>query len=214
MKEKIIKSIWLFVIGSIIGYIFEAIVVILQEGHYVVRQGLIYGPFIPVYGIGGVMYYLVLSSIKFKENKKLINILSVFGITMILGGLTEYICSVVQEICFGTVSWDYTHLPFNLGGRTSLLHCSFWGTFGVAYYLLVEPLIKKADPIINNKITLIVTILIATYMIFNIVISSLACFRQYQRRKNIEATNPIQTYLDEHYPDEYLKEIYTNIRER
>ena len=214
MKEKVIKSIWLFVIGSIIGYIFEAIVVIAQEGHYVVRQGLIYGPFIPVYGIGGVMYYLVLSNMKLSKNKTLKDILSVFGITMILGGLTEYVSSLVQEMCFGTVSWDYSHLPFNVAGRTSLLHCSYWGTFGVAYYLLVEPLIRKADPIINNKITLIATLLIALYMILNIVISSLACYRQYERRKNIEATNPIQTFLDECYPDEYLKEIYTNIRER
>lgn len=214
MKEKIIKSIWLFVIGSIIGFIFEAIVVTIQQGHYVVRQGLIYGPFIPVYGIGGVMYYLVLSSIKLDENKKIRNILSVFGLTMLLGGLTEYVSSVVQEICFGTVSWDYSHLPFNLGGRTDLTHSIFWGLFGVAYYLLVEPLIRKTDPIMNNKITLIVTIIIAIYMLLNITISCLACYRQYERRKNIEATNPIQTFLDEHYPDEYLKEIYTNIRER
>ena len=76
MKEKTIKSIWLFVIGSIIGYVFEAIVVIAQEGHYVVRQGLIYGPFIPVYGIGGVMYYLVLSNMKLSKNKTLKDILS------------------------------------------------------------------------------------------------------------------------------------------
>ena len=84
------------------------------------RQGLIYGPFIPVYGIGAVIYYLILNNINIKSKWK------IFLITMVLGGVTEYICSLVQEKVFGTISWDYSYLPFNFNGRTSLLHCTYW----------------------------------------------------------------------------------------
>ncbi|MCI8519198.1 MAG: hypothetical protein HFJ51_03780 [Clostridia bacterium] len=54
-KKKIINELtvifWLFVIGSIVGYIYEMIVVLVQKGCFESRQGLIYGPFTPIYGI-------------------------------------------------------------------------------------------------------------------------------------------------------------------
>lgn len=33
-----------------------------------------------------------------------------------LGDAYEYLCSVFTEIFFGKVFWDYSKLPFNLGG--------------------------------------------------------------------------------------------------
>ncbi len=46
-KKNIIKELiiifWLFIIGSILGYIFEMIVVLFQKGYFETRQGLIYG---------------------------------------------------------------------------------------------------------------------------------------------------------------------------
>ena len=44
------------------------IVVLFQKGYFESRQGLIYGPFTPVYGIGAIIYYLILNNIK-KDNK-------------------------------------------------------------------------------------------------------------------------------------------------
>ena len=71
-KKNLIKELiivfWLFIIGSILGYIFEMIVVLFQKGYFESRQGLIYGPFTPVYGIGAIIYYLILNNIK-KDNK-------------------------------------------------------------------------------------------------------------------------------------------------
>ena len=94
-KENIVKELiiifWLFIIGSILGYIFEMIVVLFQKGYFESRQGLIYGPFTPVYGIGAIIYYLVLNKVKTR------NKLKIFFITMILGGATEYISSFIQE---------------------------------------------------------------------------------------------------------------------
>ena len=34
---------------------------------------------------------------------------------------------------FGTVFWDYSHIPFNLGGRINLLFCFFWGIAAVVW---------------------------------------------------------------------------------
>ena len=118
-KEELIKIFWVFLIGSIIGCIVETLVGIIFDHSFKIRQGLIYGPFIPVYGIGAIMYYFIVSRIK--DTKK------IFILSMFLGGAIEYFCSYFQELCFGTVSWDYSNMFLNIGGRTSLLFCFCWG---------------------------------------------------------------------------------------
>ena len=84
--QKLTKIFWIFLIGSIIGYGLEMIVGLVQNGHFVSRQGLLFGPFIQVYGVGLVAYYLVISNIKKKSYIK------IFFITMLLGGIVEYLC--------------------------------------------------------------------------------------------------------------------------
>ena len=59
--QEVIIIFWIFIIGSVLGYIFEMIVALFQKGFFESRQGLIYGPFTPVYGIGGIVYYIVLN---------------------------------------------------------------------------------------------------------------------------------------------------------
>ena len=67
-KEKLvnqsIKIFWVFIIGSLIGYVVEMIVGLVQNGHFVSRQGLVFGPFAQVYGIGILAYYFVVPKIK------------------------------------------------------------------------------------------------------------------------------------------------------
>ena len=209
MKEKNVKKeltilFWVFIIGSIAGFIFEVTVVFFQKGHFELRQGLIYGPFIPVYGIGAMCYYIVLSKIKIK------NKVQIFLITMILGGITEYLCSFIQEKAFGTISWDYSYLPFNINGRTSLLHCIYWGIGGVLYITYIEPLLNKMIDKTNMKAFDLITIILSIFIVFDISISWMAADRQTERKNNIEPENRLDIFLDKNYPDEYMNRIFNN----
>lgn len=129
---------------------------------------------------------------------------------MILGGLTEYIASYVQEKAFGTISWDYSYLLFNLNGRTSLLHCTYWGIAGILYILYIEPKVEKMRANINKINFKILTSVLSIFMVFNITSSCLAAERQKERRNNIEAENKIDIFLDNYYPDEYMDKIFAN----
>ena len=204
LLEELVIIFWIFIIGSILGYIFEMIVVLFQKGYFESRQGLIYGPFTPVYGIGGIAYYITFKLIKTRNKGK------VFFVSMILGGLTEYIASYVQEKAFGTISWDYSYLLFNLNGRTSLLHCTYWGIAGILYILYIEPKVEKMRANINKINFKILTSVLSIFMVFNITISCLAAERQKERRNNIEAENKIDIFLDNYYPDEYMDKIFAN----
>ena len=207
MKEKInelTKIFIIFMIGSIIGYIVEMIVALVQEGHFESRQGVIYGPFTPVYGIGIIVYYICFKKIKTREKKK------IFLISMLIGGIIEYLCSFLQEKIFGTVSWDYSNWILNINGRTTLIHCTYWGVAGLLYISYIETLIPKIEEKIKKNSIKIITYTVAILMVFNIGISSMAAIRQKERINNIQAKNSIDNFLDANYPDEYMNRIFAN----
>ena len=202
--KKVVKIFWVFVIGCLAGYIMEVAFHFFWTRSFETRQGLIYGPFAPVYGLGTVAFYLILPKIK--------NIFNVFWVSAVLGGVTEYLCSYFQERLFGTISWDYTYMLFDINGRTSLLHCTYWGIAGVIYVSFIEPGIKKLKEHTENPSLQVMTLVLVIFMVFDISISCLASTRQANRRKNILPQNKIDVFLDKHYPDEYMNSIYTNMK--
>ena len=202
--NEIIKIFLIFMIGSVIGYIVEMLVALVQNGHFVSRQGLLYGPFTPVYGIGILVYYMFFSAMK-NRNKGI-----VFISSMILGGITEYMCSYIQEKVFGTVSWDYSEWILNINGRTTLIHCTYWGFAGLLYTSYIEPIIPKIELFVKDHKVKIMASSIAIFMIFNIAISSMAAIRQRERTENIPAQDNMDVFLDNMYPDEYMDEVFEN----
>lgn len=202
--NEIFKVFIIFMIGSILGYVVEMIVALVQNGHFVSRQGLLYGPFTPVYGIGILVYYIFFKIVK-NRNKKI-----VFISSMILGGITEYLCSYIQEKAFGTVSWDYSNWLFNINGRTTLIHCTYWGFAGLLYVSYIEPLIPKIEEVVRNHKVKIMATSVAIFMVFNVAISSMAAIRQKERQENIAANSKIDVFLDNAYPDEYMDEVFEN----
>lgn len=200
--KYIIKLFWVFIIGSIIGYCVEMVVALVQTGNFESRQGLLYGPFAQVYGLGAMAYFIVVP--------KLGNAKKVFIFTMIIGGVVEYLCSYIQEACFGTVSWDYSNLLFNINGRTSLLHCLYWGTFGVIFLKVVYDRVNNLDKYIPKIKFKTVTAVLAIFMVFNITISGLAANRQKERIQNIAAQDSIDVFLDTYYPDHIMNNVYAN----
>lgn len=202
IKKETVKLFWVFIIGSIAGCIVETIVGVIFDHTFHIRQGLIYGPFIPVYGIGAVMYYGIISHIK--DLKK------VFILSMILGGAIEFACSYFQEIWFGTVSWDYSGMFLNIGGRTSLLFCACWGIAGVLFVKYVLPLLRKIENYIGNTKFKWATVLLTIFMIFNIAISCAAGSRQNERMQKLEPQTSFDAFLDKHYPDRLMNKVYSN----
>lgn len=198
----IIKIFWIFVIGSVFGFFAEMLYGLVYTRTLEIRQGLIYGPFIQIYGMGAVAYYILISNIQ--EPKK------AFISGMIMGGTLEYLCSFLQEIFFGTISWDYSHLFMNLNGRTSLLYCVYWGIIAIIYLKMVYPAFQRMEPLVDKVSVKVITVFFMLFMTFDITISCMAGSRQQERRQNIPANHPMDEFLDRAYPDVLLDRIYNN----
>ena len=205
LRSQILKIFLIFFIGSIFGFFIEIVYGLLMDKMLVFRKGLIYGPFIQVYGVGAVAYYLLICKVK--------KPIQLFFAGMIIGGILEYIFSFLQEAIFGTISWDYSGMLLNINGRTSLLYCFFWGLISVIYLKLVFPWVDKLDIFLENKFARFVTYGLLLFMIFDMVISCVAGMRQDARKNQIPPRNKVETFIDNHYPDEFMDKVYVNKKE-
>lgn len=192
---------WCFLIGSIIGFIFESILSYYQMGYIINKQELVFGPFMPVYGIGTIIFMYISKHIK--------SFSMTFLLTFSLGGFIEFFYSLFQELIFGTLSWDYSDTPFNVQGRIALIYCVFWGLIGIISCKFILPYFKTLLYFFKGKFKIITTILII-FIIFNIILTSIALIRQKQRYFNVLNQSFIAKFLDKYYPDKKMDNIFEN----
>ena len=198
------KLVWLFFIGCLLGDITETIFCRITAGVWMSRSSLVWGPFSIVWGFAIAAVTDLLYKYKDRSDRFL------FLMGTALGGAYEYLCSVLSEMVFGTVFWDYSEIPFNLGGRINLLYCFFWGFAAVAWFKIFYPVISgwiEKLPICAGRI---LTWVIVVFMCCNMAVSTMALIRSNERSQGIPAAQSWQQTMDERFPDERMEKIYPN----
>lgn len=168
------------------------------------RSSVVWGPFSLVWGIAIAAATLFLH--KYRDRSD--HFIFIAGACM--GGAYEYVCSVFTELVFGKVFWDYSGIPFNLGGRINLLYCFFWGMAAVVWIKGLYPVLSSWVERIPVKVGKVLSWLLIVFFCCNIAVSSLALIRSDQRARGVPAEHTWQTVMDEKYDDSRLKEIYPN----
>ena len=200
------KLVWLFFIGAFLGDIVETIFCYMTTGTLMSRSSVVYGPFSIAWGIGCAVLTLLLYQYRDRSDR------FIFMFGTLVGGAYEYACSVFTEIVFGTVFWDYSHLPFNLGGRINLLFCFFWGIVAVVWIKMIYPVLSSWIEKITYKKGVIMTWCFVVFMTFNILMSGLALSRYSQRQNGLKAQNSVERYIDQQFPDQRMEKIYPNAK--
>ncbi len=123
MKEyEFIQWLLLFYIFSFFGWIFESSYVSIVN-RKLVNRGFLVGPWIPIYGFGGVLMLFV--ALPFYFNPVL-----VFLVGMTAASILEYFTGMLMEKLFSVKYWDYTGKPFaSKNGYISLPSSLCWGVF-------------------------------------------------------------------------------------
>ena len=199
------KLFWVFFIGCFLGVVVERVWCFVRYGLYEPRVGLIYGPFNLVYGIGA--WALTLALYPFRNRGKIFSFIG----GALVGSAVEYACSWFQEMVFGSVSWDYSSQPFNLNGRICLLYSIYWGVLGVLWIKELYPRMAKLILKIPNKVGKPLTFVLLAFMVFNTVMTGLTTLRWMERCHGIPADNAVEVYFDEHYPNERMESILSNL---
>ena len=87
--------------------------------------------------------------------------------------LWEYIVAVILEKLFKTKYWDYSNHKINFQGRICLTNSIYWGILGVVFICYIHPFISEKLLLVPEYIVNILTIIITTILIVDIIISVL-----------------------------------------
>ena len=171
-----------FVFFSIIGFISEVIYCSLNKR----KSGkALYGPWCPLYGLGGLLIISIVSHVP--ENMFIIYIVSV-----LVASFTEYLVSVILEMIFDMKWWDYSFKKFNLNGRICLENSLLFGVLGILIFYFYLPLKVYMISICDPLLLKIIVYLLFTAMCIDGVITIIEALEvkyRYQLIKKIGLNN-------------------------
>lgn len=126
-----LSLIFLFFFFSFIGWCWEVGYHLVID-HRFINRGMLFGPWLPIYGVGGVMILLVLRHF-FERPGKL------FFMIMLVCGTIEYLTGWALETIWHTRWWDYREYTFQIQGRVSLIGLLIFGTGGLTIVYWIAP---------------------------------------------------------------------------
>ena len=124
----------IFLLGCVVGWIYEEVFYWFSEG-MLRNRGILYGPWLPIYGIGALGIYAL------KPLKK--HPLLLFMLCVVITGAVEYIIGFAGIHFFGLRLWDYRGLFLNIGGIICFRSVVSFGILGLAFHYFFEPMGEK-----------------------------------------------------------------------
>ena len=126
----------LFFIFSVVGWCWEVGLHLVQSGH-LVNRGVLHGPWLPIYGSGGVLVLILLKKVRERP-------VVTFFLTMLICGCVEYATSwVLEMIHHGVRWWDYSGYFLNLNGRVCAEGLLIFGLGGCGFIYILAPLVMN-----------------------------------------------------------------------
>lgn len=200
------KLFWVFFICGLAGDLIETLYVFATAGILMNRSSLLYGPFSVVWAMGGLLAAVVLSPLKEKNDRY------IFIGGFLMGGVYEYMCSVLTELVFGTVFWDYSDMPFNIGGRTNLLFMFFWGIIALVWVKMLFPAVNRIIERIPPVAGMVGTWCLVVIMVLDMGVTGFSMLRYMERHNRQPSQTAVGEFLDHQYPDELVEKRWPNMR--
>lgn len=200
------KIFMIFVIGCIIGTYYEELLYFFKSGHWASRQGVLYGPFNPIYGIGFAGFVLL-----FGKNVETRPWYLTFLYCCLLGGISEYVLSLIGEKMFHATFWDYSQHFLNIGGRTTIPFMLFWGLGGFLFLKFIYPFLAKWIEKIPYSFARYFYPFLLVFLMLDMLLSYTVLVRQALRKDGKPATTIVTKFYDRVYTDERLAKTFPNI---
>jgi len=159
-EELIIKLATLFYLCSIFGYLYELILCYFYSGK-VFSHGILYGPWLPIYGTGAL---LVMLFYKYKKKPLIIFLLSFF-----ITGIFEYLCGFILLKFLKMRLWDYTGYFLNINGLVCFLSAFCFAIGGLLIIYLIYPFVKKIYEKVNKKLLKVILSVISIIFLGDVI---------------------------------------------
>lgn len=125
-----------FAVYSFTGWIIEIIYRSITQ-RQLVNPGFLFGPFVPIYGIGALLI------ISLHQHMSGLNVAAQFGVYVVLLSAIEYLTGEIFERVFGLKLWDYNDNRFNINGKICVTFSLGWGVLAMGVAYLLNPFVSR-----------------------------------------------------------------------
>lgn len=185
---NILKILFLFCYGSFFGYIFELFFRRYVSQKKWVNPGFLTGPYLPIYGFGVIIMYIITTITKSLIGDKLWGDVTAIILIGFFMTLIEYIGGIIFIKGMKIRLWDYSDRWGNIDGLICPLFSLIWTVFGALYYFFMYPyMLGLTEWLVNNLAFSFVIGMIIGFMIIDAwnTMKISTKIREYAKEKNI-----------------------------
>ena len=143
---------------AFVGWVWEVFYTLLNEG-VLANRGTMFGPWLPIYGVGGLVIIIGLRPLRHRPGLLFIG-------AFVACGALEYFAAWALEMLFHTKWWDYNGYFLNIHGRICLEGLFVFGLAGVAFTYLFAPMLDNLyKKIPKDKVKPICIVLLVLFAI-------------------------------------------------
>lgn len=154
----------LFFIFAMFGWVWELFFYYVQQGK-IINRGVLHGPWLPIYGVGGLIVLIFLFVLRRRPVLHLIA-------TVVLCGVVEYFGGWALEMIFDKKWWDYSGYFFNIDGRVCAEGLFVFGAAGMAFIYVLAPLLDNMIRKAQQKILIPVEAVLLVLFIIDVIYSA------------------------------------------
>ncbi len=125
------NCILLFFAGSLAGYLWEVTLFFFLEGRFC-NRGFFHGPWLPVYGTGALLIFLLLCSHRKRP-------VYCFVCSALIGAAVEFFTGRLLHTVFCRRYWDYTGEFMHIGGYVCLYSVLGFALSGTLFNCAIAP---------------------------------------------------------------------------
>ncbi len=148
---------------AFVGWCWEVFLHLANDGVFV-NRGTMFGPWLPIYGAGGLLILVLLKPFRDKPGM-------LFLLSFILCGIVEYSTAWYLETFKFMKWWDYTGYFLNIHGRTCLEVLIVFGLGGCAFTYLCAPLLNNIYKKFKSDLKIFACIILVTLFTIDLVYS-------------------------------------------
>ena len=166
------RYIVIFVVFSLFGWIWESIYCTIRQKKWA-NRGFLYGPVCPIYGFGcvvGLAAYDLCAAGFIPELSWWQIFIVGFAVSMIL----EYPTSWVLEKLFHARWWDYSKVPLNINGRTSVPTSIAFGAAAIAVLKFIIPPMSSLLALFPDWLIMLLALLFTAIISADITLTTAA----------------------------------------
>lgn len=161
-SHKIRNVLFLFVLFAICGWLYEVLWHFFTHDFNFVNRGYLFGPWLPIYGFGGLLIYGIFKNQIKKPvyvGKLNIRFLLLFIYICLIATVVELLATYILEWTTGSfdVLWDYSNHFMNFQGRICLDASIRFGVLGLMIIYGALPLYNKFAYMKNQKVANIIS---------------------------------------------------------